>query len=145
MNGSYPIVDRLSIVTEARAWIDTPFHWGQAARGAGCDCKGLVYGVARALGLAEAEAEIAAFVGYRDRPDVKRLERSLAALLDRANEMRPGDVLQLIVARKPMHLAIYAGDGRMIHTAEGLRRVREVPMRSTWLNAVHQVWTWRSI
>lgn len=138
---------RAAIVAEARSWIDTPFHWGQAAKGVGCDCKGLIYGVARAVGLAEAEAAIAGFTGYRDRPDVRLLERSLAALLDPVGrpELRPGDVLQLVVARKPMHLAIYAGADRLIHTAAGLRRVREVPMRSAWGAAVHQVWTWRSL
>lgn len=147
MDGCYPIIDRSSIVAEARAWIDTPFHWDQATKGVGCDCKGLVYGVARELGLPEAEPEIARFAGYRDRPDARLLDRSLAALLDRVPRaaMRPGDVLQLIVRRRPIHLAIYAGEGRMIHTAEGLRRVREVPMRSVWGDAVHQVWTWRSL
>jgi hypothetical protein len=38
------------IVTETRAWIDTPFHHAAHIRGAGCDCVGLVIGVAKALG-----------------------------------------------------------------------------------------------
>lgn len=147
MGQTYPVVTRSSIVAEAREWIDTPFHWTQATKGVGCDCKGFVYGVARAVGLPEAEAEIARFVGYRNRADVPLLKRSLSVLLDPVpkDERQPGDVLQLIVAKQPMHLAIYSGDGMMIHTAEGLRRVREVAMRSTWTDAIHQVWTWRSI
>lgn len=139
------MITRASIVAEAQSWEDTPFHWGQATKSVGCDCKGLVFGVARLVGHPAAEAAEAAFVGYRDRADVGLLSRTLAALFDRSREMRPGDVLQLKVGGRPQHLAIYLGDGRMIHTARGLGRVRDVFMGTPWTEAVHRIWTWRGI
>lgn len=129
------------VVAEARSWIDTAFAWGQAAKGVGCDCKGLVWGVARELGRVEADSEFAQFVGYRDRGDARHLQRGLAALFDRVAEMLPGDVLLIIVAGKPQHIAIFAGNGRIIHTARGLARVRETPLGKSRL--VHSIWRWR--
>ena len=38
-----------AVVGEARAWIGTPYIHQQAAKGAGCDCLGLVRGVWRGV------------------------------------------------------------------------------------------------
>jgi hypothetical protein len=46
-------------VAETRAWLGTPFHWQASRKGVGCDCKGLVWGVARALGMPEADSPFA--------------------------------------------------------------------------------------
>jgi NlpC/P60 family putative phage cell wall peptidase len=42
-------VPTAAIVSEARAWIATPYVHQQATKGAGCDCLGLVRGVWRAV------------------------------------------------------------------------------------------------
>jgi hypothetical protein len=47
---------------------------GPIVKGVGCDCKGLVQGVARELGFPEAESFYATFASYRpDRPVPSRL------------------------------------------------------------------------
>ena len=43
------------IAATAEQWIGTPFHWQAQVQGVGCDCKGLVAGVARDCGRAEAD------------------------------------------------------------------------------------------
>jgi cell wall-associated NlpC family hydrolase len=45
---------RASIVAEAMEWLHTPYHHQAALKKVGCDCVGLLIGVARALGLIDA-------------------------------------------------------------------------------------------
>ncbi|MBS7669326.1 NlpC/P60 family protein [Croceicoccus gelatinilyticus] len=133
-----------TIIEAARGWIGTPFAWGQSAKGVGCDCKGLVAGVARELDLPGAGSFEANFAGYgaRVRPDV--LKAGMVAVFDRARDVREGAVLLLKVAGRTQHLAIYAGQGRMIHCySAGPMRVIEVPMGHVWARAVDSIWNWR--
>jgi cell wall-associated NlpC family hydrolase len=134
---------RDAIVAEARSWVGTPFRWGQATKGRGADCKGLLWGVARELGRPEAQSEFARFVGYQDKADVRHLLRGIGALFVRVREMRPGDILVLVVGRQPQHVAIYAGGGKIIHTARGVGQVREVPLGRS--RRIHSIWTWRGL
>jgi hypothetical protein len=62
--------------------------WGQSVKGVGCDCKGLIQGVARELGLKEAESFYATFSSYRpDKPvPVSLLKEGMAAVFDQADE-----------------------------------------------------------
>lgn len=134
------MIDRAAVVAEARSWVGTPFHWQARVKGVGCDCMGLVAGVAEALGRSE---------GARARWDYKlvpaaELRAGLADIFDEADEPDAGDILLLRVNRKPQHLAIYCGGNRMIHTyARGPQRVIEVPMGNVWRAALDSVWTWR--
>src|SRR5262249_12855861 len=49
MSADATLVSRAALVAEARAWIGTPYRHQASAKGAGCDCLGLVRGVWRAL------------------------------------------------------------------------------------------------
>ncbi|MGH6950588.1 MAG: NlpC/P60 family protein [Vitreimonas sp.] len=49
------MISRQAILAEARDWIGTPYRHQGSARGAGCDCLGLVRGVWRAVLGAEPE------------------------------------------------------------------------------------------
>ena len=40
------------VIIETRRWLGTPFMAGASVRGVGCDCAGLIEGVAGDLGLA---------------------------------------------------------------------------------------------
>lgn len=97
------------VVTEARSWIGTPFHWQASLKGVGCDCKGLVWGVARELGLPEAASIHAAVADYGDVVPVERLKRGMAATFQRVSEPKPGDVLLVKAGGKPQHLGIFTG------------------------------------
>lgn len=132
------------VVAVARGWVGTPFHWGQSAKGIGCDCKGLIRGIARDLGRPEAETVAGATEDYR-KVQPRRLMAGMAELFDPVTEARPGDLLLIQLGGKPMHLSVYCGEGRMVHTyAKGPGRVIEVPMGKAWWHAVNSIWRWRS-
>lgn len=130
------------VVEEAREWLGTPFHWQASRKQVGCDCKGLVAGVARALGRPEADSLFALKADYQHRVDTKLLREGMEALFDRVDDMQPGDILLLIVGNQPQHLAIYIGNGRMIHTyGKGPERV--VNVRVGQSRPIDSIWRWR--
>jgi len=104
------MIERGAIVAEARTWMGTPFHHGQALKGVGCDCIGLVVGVASALGVAEVPAWLAdaRFRGYARQPEPKRLLAACSEYLDELplECVQLGDILQYTFAKEPMHFAI---------------------------------------
>jgi NlpC/P60 family putative phage cell wall peptidase len=135
------VTTRADVVAEARSWIGTPFHWQASLKGKGCDCKGLVVGVARELGMPEADNAFASIHDYGHAVPVRTLREGLAAMFDRVSEPQPGDVLLLMMAGQPQHVGIHAGDV-LIHTyAKGPQRVistalpvalRAWPLVSAW-------------
>lgn len=136
---------RDAIVAEARSWLGTPFHWQQSTKGRGCDCKGLVSGVARALGRPEAESLYACRADYGHVVDVRLLREGLAATFEKRSDPELGDVLLLRIGGKAQHLAILAGK-TMIHTyGAGPRRVVEVPFSHVWRASLDSVWGWKGV
>lgn len=132
------------VVDKAREWIGTPFAWGASVKGAGCDCRGLLSGVARELHRPEAETFEANWNGYGTTVPADILLAGMQRLFDPVTDWRPGDLLLMTFGKAAQHLAIYAGDGRMIHTySRGPERVIEVPMGRLWQRAVVSAWRWR--
>lgn len=143
-------------VAEAREWIGTPVRWEASLKGVGCDCRGLVSGVARALGWAEGDAFEAGVAGYsrniREAELVAGLDRLFdpvarslpaAALLGAA---RAGDVLAFRIKHKVQHLAICADGGRMIHAyLTTPSQVVEVAISEYWQRRLAGVWRWRDL
>lgn len=139
--------DRAAIVAEARSWIGTKFVWQQSAKGQGCDCKGLIAGVARGLERPEGDSFEAHMQGeYMREVPTRALRDGLRRLFIRTDEMQPGDILLLKVRRKPQHLAFYVGNNRMVHTYIAMGKVTESPLGNgphSWRRAIDSVWTWR--
>lgn len=148
------------IVATAREWVGTPVVWEASLKGHGCDCRGLVSGVARELGRPEARMIEATVVGYAGRVD----EAALLAGLDRVfvrladpTLMQPGDVLAFRYPSRSgrrrqsvQHLALFSGDrGRgpeMIHAFMGdPARVCEVPIGQFWGRRLAGAWRWKEI
>lgn len=137
---------RADIVAEARSWIGTPHVWQASAKGVGCDCKGLVWGVARELDLPEAASVHARICDYGRAVPVDKLLAGLAETMDRRMKPEPGDVLLLRIGQKPQHLAILTDEAHMVHTyANGPERVIEVAMGKIWWRALHSAWRFRSV
>lgn len=133
--------DRL--IAEAKTWEGTPFAWQQATKGRGCDCKGLIAGIARELSLPESQSAEALMVGdYKGRVPCRELKRGLERLFDKVDEPQPGDVLLMRFKGKAQHLGMYLGEGRIIHCHQRMRNpcVRIEPVR--W-GDVSSVWSWR--
>ena len=129
----------------AETWIDVPFHWQGTVR-KGCDCKGLIAGVAREMGRPEADSVEALAGDYGGKVDAVRLKAGLARMFDRVAERQAGDVLLLRMGGVAQHLAIYApteaNPDRIIEAMPtGPGKVR--PSRAT-LGRIDSIWRWRN-
>ena len=123
-------------VTEARGWIGTPYRHQASAKGAGCDCLGLIRGIWRARYGVEPEA----LPGYTaDWSEPGREERLLAGCLRHLRpvaEARPGDVLVFrmqarSVAKHMGVLSVAPGGPTFIHAYSG-KGVVESPLSAAW-------------
>ena len=139
------------VVAEAREWVGTPAHWQQSVKGVGCDCKGLVVGVARALGRPEADSLFARKADYREgRIDTSLLRGGLVALFDRVPSAQAGDILLLRLGGLAQHLAfVVAADLAGAPTAMiqctvggrlGVRERRVLPQ-----DQIDSIWRWRPL
>lgn len=139
-------------LAEVREWIGTPFHPQAAAKGKGCDCKGLLWGAARQLGFPEADTPYACFIAYdlttRKGVPAALLKEGMGNVFDRADEMQPGDILLCLWGGEPGHLAVYSGNDRAIHahtpviTPRG--KVKENALRSLfYFYPLDSVWRWK--
>lgn len=132
------------IAALAEEWIDTPFHWQGTVR-AGCDCKGLIVGIARELGRPEAESLEALRGDYGGKVPVRDLKAGLARLFDPVTERQPGDVLLLRMGGLAQHLAICsptdANPDRIIEAMPtGPAKVRPSRARPVRIDSI---WRWR--
>lgn len=135
------------VVQEAREWVGTPFVWQAAQKGRGCDCKGLVCGIARELKFPEANTFHAAISDYpADKPvPSDLLKEGMAAIFDRVEEMRPGDILLCKHGGSPSHLAIYTGNQRAIHTQISSKAwTKDTALRALLFKyPLDSIWRWR--
>ena len=135
------------VAKEARTWLGTPFRWQAAQKRVGCDCKGLLWGVARDLGFPEADSIYAKVADYSPkRPvDGRLLREGMAALFDPVERPRAGDVLLLRLGSNPSHLAIYSGPNRVIHAKIGGKSwVKETRLDALLTKfPLDSVWRWR--
>lgn len=132
------------IAAEAETWIDTPFIWQGRVKGVGCDCKGLIAGVAKECGRPEADGLDMMAGDYGAKVDVVRLKTALARLFDKVATPEAGDVLLIKIGGKAQHLAIFAplpeNPMRIIEAMpSGPGRVR--PSRA---RGIDSVWRWRN-
>jgi NlpC/P60 family putative phage cell wall peptidase len=122
------MISRHAVLAEARSWIGTPYQHQASAKGAGCDCLGLVRGVWRALYGSEPELAPAYTPDWAEREGAETLllaaRRHLLELP--LPEASPGDVLLFRMdARSPIkHAAILEEDERIIHAYWGRAVVR---------------------
>lgn len=134
----------LQIAAEAENWIGVPFKW-QGRVKAGCDCKGLIAGVASVCGRTEGETLQARAGDYGALVDAQRLLSGLAEIFDQVTDIGPGDILVLRIGGKPQHLAIAAPkEGKptraiqALHTGPQKVIVGRVPR-----DMIHSIWRWR--
>jgi len=134
----------MEVAQIAETWIGVPFRWQGTVR-KGCDCKGLIAGIARELGRPEAESMEALAGDYGGKVDVRRLKSGLCRLFDEVADRQAGDILLLRYGGAPQHLAIYAPkDGNPDRVIEamptGPGQVR--PARAT-MGRIDSIWRWK--
>lgn len=146
------ILSAADVVECARGWVGVRFrHQGREkalnGAGMGCDCLGLLVGVARELDLRAMDGrKLAAFDerDYGHLPDGQRLARVLGDVLVpvKGRAWRPGDVLLLRFDGVPQHLAIVSahpqGGMGIIHAYASARKVVEHRLDGIWQERVVQ-------
>lgn len=129
---------RLDVVNAARGWLGTPYVHQQSAKGAGCDCLGLIRGVWREVIGPEPETAPAY---SRDWSEPQGEERLWAAALrnleqKRLEQIAPGDVLlfRMRDGGVAKHLGVQGVIGpaaTFIHAYSG-HAVHESPLSRPW-------------
>ena len=122
------------IIARAREWIGTPYQHQGAARGAGCDCLGLIRGI-----YAELSGEWPNVPAYTPDWAEKSARETLrdaarAYLLEvPISRTQPGDVLGFrMSAQSPVkHVGILASEQTFIHAYSG-RSVTESALVPFW-------------
>lgn len=126
-----------TIITAARGWIGTPFHHQGRLLGIGCDCVGLVVGVAGALGVPVQDQ-----TGYSREPQGRALRSALDAQLRRIDEPVPGCVVLMRIGREERHVGIVAMDGTdtptLIHAWQQSGAVVEHHLDDVWRRRIVQ-------
>ena len=122
------MISRDAILAEAREWIGTPYQHQASAKGAGCDCLGLVRGVWRAVCGEEPEPVPPYTPDWAERCGGETLLAAALRHLVKAplKGAQPGDVLLFRMdARAPVkHAAILDEGGGIIHAYWGRAVVR---------------------
>ena len=133
-------IEREAIVSEARAWIGTPYRHQASLKGVGCDCLGLVRGIWRAVLGPEPETPPPYAASWADEAGGTEplCEAALRHLVPVASAPAPilpqaGDVL--LFAFRPhlpaRHCAVATGAQAMIHAHDGAC-VAEVALGPWW-------------
>lgn len=124
------------VIAAARGWIGTPYRHQQSAKGAGCDCIGLVRGVWREVIGPEPERAPPYSADWGDASGAETLLLTLEKYLIPVEmiDSRPGDVIALrwrptLVAK---HCLILSDENKAIHAIQGS------PVSEFWLSR-----TWR--
>jgi cell wall-associated NlpC family hydrolase len=102
-------------------WIDTPFVHQQATRW-GCDCVGLVVGIAKEMGY-----DLGVF-DIKERPVnavANILQEQVELATVKVDDYLPGSLLLFRVGRFVQHLAIF-NEGRIIHTDRTMQSVKMI-------------------
>lgn len=100
---------RQKIVNEARSWLGVRFAHQGRSKETGCDCIGLIVGVAQALNLRSRSGRLLVDCDYQNysmTPNDNQLQCELAKHLYEIDEYGPGDIVLLRFAKNPQHLAI---------------------------------------
>ncbi|MEE9272469.1 MAG: NlpC/P60 family protein [Robiginitomaculum sp.] len=116
-------ISRVDILEEAQSWIGTPYQHQASAKGAGCDCLGLVRGIWRKF----YGEEPIALPSYTPDWAEKRKQEALKTAADAClvpmdiSAVQMGDIylFRMISGVPAKHMAIAAEEGMIVHAYWG--------------------------
>jgi len=103
------------VVADARKYLGVPYVWGGTNPASGLDCSGLVQKVYSDLGI--------------DLPRVSRDQAKAGTPVANLDQAKPGDLLAF--GEPVHHIAIYIGDGKMIHAPQPGEKVKVADVYET--------------
>lgn len=152
-------ITREQLIAEALTWIGTPWHHGQQTKGAGCDCLGLLAGIAYAVGYTDARAHVrnSKFRVYARSPDPAMLDEVMAQYGDPIAIQDAGlaDVLRLTPMNRGRHAQHFAMVSKvdaagvpshMIHcTNQGHVKGVTEHIIGEWRDHIRRAYAWRGV
>lgn len=142
---------RADVAVAAQGWVGTPFKHQAALRGVGCDCMGLVYGVAQEKAIPGIDQFLAdpSLRVYGRMPDAERLLAGCDRFLDRIpiHEAGVGDVLLMAFESEPRHFAVVSRTCPLyiVHALAQARRVVEHRLDELWASRIVRAYRVRGI
>jgi NlpC/P60 family putative phage cell wall peptidase len=134
---------RERIVAEALTWQGTKFHDLAHVRGVGCDCGGLIIGVAKALGVLPAGYTPPAYSPTRHlhlHTDLmSAVLRECGCTVCPWEDRQPGDVVTFKFGHVVSHAAFLLPGDEMIHSVVDQGVCRH-PLVGSWLVLHDRVW-----
>ncbi len=136
------------IISEAREWIGTPFHFNQRLKGVGVDCGNLVAGIALNVGLIEGPVNTPSFSAdwqsHTTEERICNLLESFGCTQIPIEEALPGDILTFNIGRGTRvqaHLAVKVTETRIVHaTNVGTNAVVETELSGSLLSRLGRVY-----
>ncbi len=117
-------VDGAAVVSAGTKYLGVPYVWGGTDPSRGLDCSGFVQRVFADLGI--------------DLPRVSRDQAKVGTEVASLDQARPGD---LVAFGKPTvnHIAIYVGDGKIMHAPRRGEVVSITPIRRNDIASIRRV------
>lgn len=106
------MITRQEIINEAKTWIGTRWHHGQANKGITCDCVGFILGVGKEIGFIAPDVVIE---NYERVPRGRFLIEQLERFLVETEEMLPGNIIVISKMKVITHVGILISDDKFIH------------------------------
>lgn len=130
---------RKDICEYSKKFLGVPFrHQGRTEFG--LDCAGLIVKIAKDCKLYE--KELVDIKGYAKVPDGESLRNALlkgTAKEKAFSEIKEADIILMSFMREPQHLALYLGNGKIIHAYQGAGKVVIHDLDSKWSNRIVSV------
>lgn len=118
--------ERLHVVAEARSWIGTPYHHGQAVKGVGVDCAQLLVTVFQMLRLVDVpRIEFYAEDWFLHERRERLVEILETCCVRTEHPPRSGDVVTFRFGRAISHAGIVTTWPYMVHSERMIGRVYE--------------------
>ncbi|QJI53361.1 hypothetical protein vBAcoSR7M_39 [Alteromonas phage vB_AcoS-R7M] len=114
------VISQQSLVNTARKFIDVPYHHQGRNSEYGLDCVGYILAV-----YGEYGCDFSLPMGYTRTPRPKQLIENLERYCNKVTEARVGDIVVMCPRKLPQHLALYVGNGYIIHSYSSIGAVKE--------------------
>ncbi len=152
------MLTREMIIKEARTWLGTRFHHqGRKKKNSyndgGCDCLGLLIGVARELnissGITNNNTPIPLYKydcqHYGRKISGNILSDHLHKFMNVKEEIELGDVMLFKIQNRLQHLGFYSYHHAVIHSLLAARKVVEHPIDDYWQKNIAAIFSFKEI